>query len=861
MADRPRRRPAAHDAAHGDLGAAISDARDAAERLLAEGRDHNTVGRWRRADRSFARALGATGDDPALRELRARIHVSRALARLHLLGPDAALDLLALAQVEAEVSGSRYAGALADVQESVIRLETGAWADGLAVLRRVRIADLRQPMEQMAVLLNRGLAQVTLLELEAGRTDLEAALDLAIAQDWPALEFKARHNLGCLEYFAGRLPTAISLMRAADAMPVDIDRVRAKHDYGQVLLEAGLVDEARVQLEDALERARSDRLKLDEGEIRLDLARAALLEDDLVVAAGEAARAARAFASRRDAARSRSARLLAEAVDLARGGPGAAAAVVDAEAEPRPEDSTAEARLAARLRAEGILDTRPEEARASLAAVRPRREGVAPLMYDRYLTARAEVGCGRVPAARRILRAAAERLALQRGQLQSLEARAATAIHGRRLAAFDLELAMADGSPRALFECVERWRATSYRVDASAVEDPVARELLTRLRVARHIFASPDESPERVAIARADAVDLEGRISEHLWSLASDGPAAASAPVPYAVARGLLLERGERLVSFVVQGGDYVRLTVGDGRSRVDRLGPAVEVERRVRQLTDDLRARTHARPIPALTGVIDRAVASSAASVDALLLRGLRLDGDSGALLLGPSPALVSLPWSLLPSLRGRALLVAPSVTRWARDTGMRAGRVDVATVAGPDLATAATEARSVGGLWRHSPHGAEVTVRTTATAADLEHAMATAHVVHVAAHGVHEEQNPAFSSIRLGDGPVFVHELPRPPAAEHVVLSACEVGRSRMRADAEPLGLTAGLLAVGVRSVVASVAPVDDEVASATMRRYHRELAGGRPATQALASAVADEPGAATFCVYGADWGVTSD
>jgi hypothetical protein len=567
-------------------------------------------------------------------------------------------------------------------------------------------------------------------------------------------------------------------------------------------------------------------------------------------------RAVRAFGARRDAPRSRGAALLHEAVELARGGRPDLATAAETEAGVDP----AQARLASRLRAEAQLTTDPAAAREALAAVRPRREGLAPLMYDRYLTARAEAGVGRLPAARRILRDAAERLALQRGQLQSLEARAATAIHGRRLAAFDLDLAVDDGSPRALFDCIERWRAPSYRVDVSADDDEVARDLLTRLRMARHVVASPDEGDQRVAAARSEALDLEGRIAEHLWSRGGDGSGGgAHAPVAYAAARGLLTERRDLLVSFVVQGGDYVRLSMGGGRSRVDRLGSAHDVDRLVRRLTDDLRARTHAHSIPALAGVLERAVASSAAALGSALLGGLRLEALDGSLVIGPSPGLVSVAWPLLPGLHGRPLVVAPSVTRWARDTGGRSTPVDVAAVAGPDLDTARTEVRSVGALWRGSALGAGVSVRAAGSAADLTGAMASAHLVHVAAHGVHEEQNPAFSSIRLTDGPVFVHELPRPPAAEHVVLSACEVGRSRMRADAEPLGLTAGLLAVGVRSVVASVAPVDDEVASTTMRRYHHGLSRGRPASAALADAVSAEPGAATFCVYGADWGVS--
>jgi CHAT domain-containing protein len=124
------------------------------------------------------------------------------------------------------------------------------------------------------------------------------------------------------------------------------------------------------------------------------------------------------------------------------------------------------------------------------------------------------------------------------------------------------------------------------------------------------------------------------------------------------------------------------------------------------------------------------------------------------------------------------------------------------------------------------------------------------------VAAHGTHQRQNPYFSSLQLGDGPVFAHELPRPVASSHVVLSACDVGQSDLRPGDEPLGLTAALLSLGVRSVVAAVAPVPDAVAEVAMVDYHRQLADGIPASAALAHTVVRHPGARAFCLYGSDW-----
>jgi len=111
------------------------------------------------------------------------------------------------------------------------------------------------------------------------------------------------------------------------------------------------------------------------------------------------------------------------------------------------------------------------------------------------------------------------------------------------------------------------------------------------------------------------------------------------------------------------------------------------------------------------------------------------------------------------------------------------------------------------------------------------------------------------------MSDGPVFAHEFPRPIAAEHVVLSACDVGQSRVQPGDEPLGLTAALLGLGVRAVVASVAPVRDAVAAEALAEYHRQLAGGVDAAAALAHVVAGWPAAGAFCLYGSDWRATSD
>jgi CHAT domain-containing protein len=144
-------------------------------------------------------------------------------------------------------------------------------------------------------------------------------------------------------------------------------------------------------------------------------------------------------------------------------------------------------------------------------------------------------------------------------------------------------------------------------------------------------------------------------------------------------------------------------------------------------------------------------------------------------------------------------------------------------------------------------------------ATADDLRSALGTHDVVHVAAHATHHVESPVFSSVWMADGPVFLCDLERTEiAASHVVISACEAGQSRRRGPSHHLGLATGLLTLGVGSVVASPCRVPDATAAEVMTGYHRLLAAGHEAAEALAtaSAAVDLPLAGAFVAWGGPW-----
>ena len=174
----------------------------------------------------------------------------------------------------------------------------------------------------------------------------------------------------------------------------------------------------------------------------------------------------------------------------------------------------------------------------------------------------------------------------------------------------------------------------------------------------------------------------------------------------------------------------------------------------------------------------------------------------------------------------------------------------------AGPGLAHAESEAASIAAIWT----SAAAVLGKQAHRAAVKAALAEARMVHLAAHGTHHAENPLFSSIRLADGPVFAYELDQTAgSAEHVVLSACELGRATIRPGDEALGLTSVLLHLGTRSVISGVAKVHDRVAAEVMLRYHKALADGVDSDRALAEACAlSDELPAPFVCFGAAWRV---
>lgn len=452
-------------------------------------------------------------------------------------------------------------------------------------------------------------------------------------------------------------------------------------------------------------------------------------------------------------------------------------------------------------------------------------------------------------AARRHVRAALLDLVETVGASASLEVRAATHVYAQRLARLDLDLAT--GGPRDTLLALERWREVASRTPA--VRPPDDPELARRITVLRHLEQQIGADPGRADALRSRRRELERSVAALSWAAPGrHGVRDAVTGRDLRQALQVLAERDTALV-YLAERRDHLAAVVSRrGRCAVVDLGPIGAVAEASQRLVIDLQTCCRAYGAP-MEDRVRGSLARSLQRLDALLLAPLRPHGATlaGRLLVVPTPALAAIPWGLLPGRAGRPTPVAPCLSAWADPETAVVSPV-VRALSGPGLVDADQECRAVARAWSAGSAQAQ------ASGADLAAALTTSDLVHVAAHGRHRDDSPLFSSLELTDGPHFLAVLERSSIrATQVVLSACDSGRARQRGGQSTLGLTAGLLALGVPSVVAAPCRIPDAVAADHMPRYHGLLAQGCPADEALASAAADRhPLAGAFTVWGAPW-----
>jgi len=115
------------------------------------------------------------------------------------------------------------------------------------------------------------------------------------------------------------------------------------------------------------------------------------------------------------------------------------------------------------------------------------------------------------------------------------------------------------------------------------------------------------------------------------------------------------------------------------------------------------------------------------------------------------------------------------------------------------------------------------------------------TSNIIHIATHGYFRQDNPMFSSIRLGDSQLSLYDLSQLHLpAELVVLSGCATGLNAITPGDEIIGLARGLLRAGVQSLLLSLWDVHDESTKDFMIDFYQRLQKGLPKPLALQQAM---------------------
>jgi tetratricopeptide (TPR) repeat protein len=838
----------------------------AAARLHALAVEQFNAGNPARSTRTLRRALALLtarerrDDVRAADLLTARCWISLALNEAEMFGAERGLATLAEAQRLLDHWSDPELQVLLHCQRGVIEMRRRRLDVALAEFDAAHTMLFSvSARDRTAVLLNRGTLHLFTGDLASARADLNRSADLAHEIGELVREFKARHNLGYLEFLAGNLPLSLQLMDEVSNLNAPISRGVWLLDRARVLSESGLAKEADDTLAEAVQTFTKEGRRHDLAEAVLERARCALLAGDTAVARRFAGQARAQFRRRGNDRWRRSAELVLLQANLAAGR--AAGRLVEPALRLRRELVNEGLRLPARtaglIAAEAYLRSgNPAAAGALVVEVGPagRRDPISARLHTRHVRARLDAARGDRARAAREVRAGLRELSAYQASFGSVDLQTASAIHGRRLAEFGLSLALSRGRPAEVLAAAERARAVSTRLPAvRPPEDEAVADLLTELRQTVESLrpVAQDRAASEPLLRRRR--ELERAIAARGWTQAGAGAARPIAGLPEI--RAGLTAADAVMVVLAEASGALHAVVIDADRLRLHDLGSSAAVTEQVRRVRADLDVLAQPRLPGGLRAAVQASFDRSAAELDAALVAPSGIAGRR--VVIVSTGVLGQLPWGALPSLRGVPVVVSPSATAWLTATTASAGhrRPLMAAFAGPDLPRAGHEAAGVAAAWAN----ATAYDGDRANRPALARALARGTVVHVAAHGVHQTENPLFSSVRLADGVMFAHELDQAARTpEHVVLSACELGLATVRPGDEALGLTSVLLHLGTRSVVAGVARVGDDIAAETMIAYHQCLSAGQDSAAALADATSalGPRSTAPFVCFGASW-----
>lgn len=423
-------------------------------------------------------------------------------------------------------------------------------------------------------------------------------------------------------------------------------------------------------------------------------------------------------------------------------------------------------------------------------------------------------------------------LARYRATFASAELRARAASYGDTLAGLGLRAAVRSGRVESVWCWLERGRAVAFVRAEQDADESIEPQLAALRQLERDLDTANGEDPLRSRELLRSINKIERRIRHATWARErTDAQWTLPTVERMRAVRSALADRA--LLQYGILDGHVVGVTVTAGRMAFARLGPVEQITAAGQQLAFALRRLAR----PGSPASVTTAFGSARTELDQLgrrLVAPLLQKVDSAReVIVVPPVELVGIPWGALPTLADAAVRVSPSATAWHMTSGSRRASDRIVAIAGPDLTGAEEEVAHVA-----SCHGSVVRLAgPAASCGNVLREVAGAALVHVACHGRLRTDSPTFSSLRLDDGPLTVHDLERlAEPAHHWILAACDLGATGRLAGSELEGVLAALLFGGAAGVVAAVVSVPDIATLDYMGDMHRALAQG----QTLADAV---------------------
>jgi CHAT domain-containing protein/predicted negative regulator of RcsB-dependent stress response len=406
---------------------------------------------------------------------------------------------------------------------------------------------------------------------------------------------------------------------------------------------------------------------------------------------------------------------------------------------------------------------------------------------------------------------------------------------------------------RSAFDCIERSKSRSladmiaFRVHALTGKTEAVSDITARLRrvsekvswaskqARRAELQTEADAPKRVRQLNRKSREYQGEFSKIVGELNAEDRELASllnaGTVPLEAIQEQIPADAMMVEYYEARGFIFAALVTRDSL-RIHKIAQAHPVREHLRYLQFQLsKFRLGPEYLKLFDTALRAATREHLGAMYRALISPIRRKLEAEHLIIVPHGSLHYLPFHAL-ELEKRALIdefsisYAPSAAVYqlcGAKPPVTSGGSLVLGIPDPLAPYIQEEANSVAAVLPKS----RLFMGEVATEQVLKNYAADSRYVHIATHGLFRQDNPMFSSIRLGQSELNLFDIyDLQLSAELVTLSGCGTGLNVVVGGDELLGLVRGLLYAGAQSLVVTLWDVNDESTAEFMKVFYQSL-----------------------------------